>query len=201
MNSPGRRGRRAAAVGAKGGAMGRSHRPTRARVGAAAGYTLAEVLIVVLILGIGSALVIPQIGSTSVLRVQAAVRTLVADINLIQTDAMARQESRAIIFDVSTNSYKLVVVPGNSVEPTPENTIYTVDFNNGARFHDSKIIAANFDGDPVLIFDELGGPIVSPGTTMPSAGGTATITGSGSTFDVKIEPYTGRVTVERISGP
>ncbi len=178
--------------------MGRSGRPSRASVRAAAGYTLVEILIVIVILGIASAIVIPQIGSTDVLRVQAAVRTLVSDINFIQTDAMARQQARAIVFDVTGNTYTLVEVPGNSVEPTPENVIYTVDFNNSRKFHDSRFLAANFDGDAVLIFDELGGPIATPGATAPSAGGTATITGSGSTFDVKVEPYTGRVTVVRL---
>ncbi len=176
--------------------MGRSHRPTSA---ARRAYTLVEILIVVVLLGICSALVIPQIGSTDVLRVQAAVRTVVADINFAQADAMARQEARAIVFDVPNNSYAVVAVPGNTVEPT-NNTMYVVDFKNGRKFHDSKFTAANFDGDGTLIFDELGGPIATPGATLPSAGGTATVIGSGSAFDVKVEAYTGRVTVTRV-GP
>ncbi|MFM9994202.1 MAG: Tfp pilus assembly protein FimT/FimU [Phycisphaerales bacterium] len=170
------------------------------RVASFRGYTLLEILIVVVLLGIASAVVIPQVGSTSVLRVQAAVRTLVADMTFAQSDALARQQTRAIVFDVAGNTYAIVEVPGNTVEPT-NNTMYTVNFNNSMKFHDARIAAAAFAAQPTLLFDELGGPIDSPGSTTPGAGGVVTITGSGSVFDVTVEAYTGRVTVVRVSGP
>ncbi len=161
-------------------------------------YTLVEILIVVTLLGIASALVIPQISSTDVLRVQASVRTLVADINYAQSDALARQEARAIVFDVDNNLYTVVAVPGNTINMAAD-TMYIVDFKQNRKFHDSKITDAVFDGDNVLLFDELGGPITAPGTTLPGLGGKVTVTGSGSTFEVGVEAYTGRVTVARIS--
>jgi prepilin-type N-terminal cleavage/methylation domain-containing protein len=161
-------------------------------------YTLVEILIVVTLLGIASALVIPQISSTDVLRVQASVRTLVSDINYAQSDALARQEARAIVFDVDNNLYSVVAVPGNTINLGTD-TMYVVNFNENRKFHDTKIVDAVFDGDNVLLFDELGGPITAPGTTAPGAGGKATITGSSSTFEVGVEAYTGRVTVTRIS--
>lgn len=164
------------------------------------GYTLLEILIVVVLLGLASAVVIPQIGSTDVLRVQAAVRTLVADITFAQSDALARQQTRAIVFDVAGNRYTLVEVPGNTVDPV-NNTMYSVDFNNSRKFHNARLQAANFDGGATLLFDELGGPIATPGATTPGAGGTVTISGSGSIFDVTVEAYTGRTTVVRVSGP
>lgn len=170
------------------------------RVAYARGYTLLEILIVVALLGIASAVVIPQVGSTDVLRVQAAVRTLVADMTYAQSDALARQQTRAIVFDTVANIYTLVEVPGNTVEPT-NNTMYSVNFNNNLKFHDARITAAAFAGQPTLLFDELGGPIDSPGSTTPGAGGVVTITGSGAVFDVTVEAYTGRVTVVKVSGP
>lgn len=160
-------------------------------------YTLVEILIVVTLLGIAGAVVVPQIGSTDVLRVQAAVRTVVADINFAQSDALARQEARALVFDTLNNTYTLVEVPGNTVDP-PNNTVYTVDFNNTRKFHDSRIVEANFDGDSTLLFDELGGPIASPGSTTPSGGGLVKVTGSGAQFEIRVEAYTGRVTVTRL---
>jgi prepilin-type N-terminal cleavage/methylation domain-containing protein len=163
-------------------------------------YTLIELLIVVTILGIAGAMVIPEIASTGVLRVQAAVRTIVSDINYIQSDAMARQQARAIIFDTAANTYTLLEVPGAMLNPETD-TIRKVDLNYALKFHDSKLTGANIDGDNVLIFDEFGGPITEPGTTTPSAGGTITVSGSGQVYTIAVEAYTGRVTVSKVPGP
>ncbi|MCC6662036.1 MAG: prepilin-type N-terminal cleavage/methylation domain-containing protein [Phycisphaerales bacterium] len=164
------------------------------------GYTLVELLIVVAVLGIAGAMVIPQLGSTDVLRIQAAVRTIVSDINLAQSDALARQEARALVFDVAANKYQLVAVPGSVVDPATD-LLSTTDLNNTVKFHNAKLVSASFDGDEVLLFDEMGGPITTPGASTPSAGGNIVISGSGSTFEITVEAYTGRVTVNRLTGP
>jgi len=41
----------------------------------------------------------------------------------------------------------------------------------------------------------------APGSSTPGNGGTIVVTGSRSRFSIAIEPYTGRVTVTRVSGP
>lgn len=169
------------------------------RTRAARGYTLVELLIVVTVLGIASAMVIPQMGSTDVLRIQAAVRTIVADINFAQSDALARQEGRALIFDIPGNTYSVLEVPGTVLNPATD-TLYEVNFNNRVKFHTARIESATFDGDEVLLFDEMGGPITTPGGSTPSAGGQIVVSGSGSTFQITVEAYTGRVTVLRL-GP
>lgn len=166
------------------------------------GYTLIEVLIVVVLLGLASALVVPSLGSTDVLRVQSTVRAIVADINFAQSDALARQQGRAVVFDVVNNRYSVLAVPREGVAPNPAtDTLLTVDLNDSRKFHNSRLTAANFDGDEVLIFDELGGPVADYGSTTPGAGGTVTLTGSGATFQITVEAYTGRVTVTRLAGP
>ncbi|MFN9974149.1 MAG: Tfp pilus assembly protein FimT/FimU, partial [Phycisphaerae bacterium] len=53
------------------------------------GYTLVEVLIVVTVLGIAGAVAAPAFSQTGVLRVQAALRSIVADISEAQSDALA----------------------------------------------------------------------------------------------------------------
>ena len=61
-------------------------------------YTLLEVLVVVTILGTAAAIVVPSMGSAGNLRVQTAVREVIADITFAQSDAVAYQTRRAIIF-------------------------------------------------------------------------------------------------------
>ena len=169
----------------------------RAAHAARRAYTLVEVLIVVTLLGIASALVIPNVGSTDVLRVQSTVRAIVSDINFAQSDALARQQGRAIVFDTVSNSYAVIEVHSSTLNPSTD-TIQTTDLKNAIKFHNSKIESAAFDGTNVLVFDELGGNVTAPASSTPSSGGSVVISGSGSRFRISVEAYTGRVTVTRL---
>lgn len=183
-------------------------RPVRDRVAHARGYTLIEILVVVMILGIAAALVIPQIGSAHALRVQAAVRSIISDITFAQADALAMQEERAIVFELDSNRYTLVEVVGGIIDPV-ENAMFDnggpggrfVRDLNADQFGGSRITQASFDGDSILIFDELGSPLASPGDTTPGLGGHIIVQGTDSSFRINIDAYTGRVTVQRVEAP
>jgi prepilin-type N-terminal cleavage/methylation domain-containing protein len=161
------------------------------------GYTLIEILLVVVMLGIAGSLVIPSLGSTEVLRVQAAVRTVVGDINYAQSEALAHQRPHAVVFDVEENRYTIVEIVGGVLDPAT-NTIRTGNLNNSRKFHTSRLEAVDFDGFDVLVFDEMGGPVAGVGSSTPGAGGNIVISGSGSQFQVRVEAYTGRVSVVRL---
>jgi type II secretory pathway pseudopilin PulG len=163
-----------------------------------------EVLVVVVILGIAGALVIPSMGSTGILKVQGALRSIVSDITFAQSDAVAFQEKRAICFDVANSSYSVVQVPGNFID-TAANTMYDptkpdgkwlVNFTTDTRFGDARITAVDFGGGSTnLIFDGMGGPIADPASNTPGAGGTIRVSGSGAQWTITVEAFTGRVTV------
>ncbi len=179
--------------------LGWGAEPNRGRA-----YTLVEVLVVVTVLGIAAAMVIPEMSSAHSLRVQAAVRTIVSDITFAQSDALAMQEPRAVVFDLETNSYTLVEVVGGVVDPEanamfdsggPGNR-FVRDFSDTV-YGGAAITAAVFDEDEVLIFDEMGSPQQEPDATTPGLGGYVEVTGSDSVYRVNVDAYTGRVTVER----
>lgn len=171
------------------------------------GYTLLEVLVVVAVLGVAGAMVVPSMSQTGVLRVQAAVRTIVADITFAQSDALAYQRRRGIVFLVEENGYVLTEVNGPTIDIDTD-ALYSPDLPDGRyhvriaaqQFAGAQITSADFDGDNVLVFDELGGPVLTPDGDAPSAGGSIYVSGSGFIFRIDIEAYTGRVTVERVSG-
>lgn len=160
-------------------------------------YTLIEILLVVLLLGIAGAMVIPSFSSTEVLRIQSTVRSIVGDINFAQSDALARQRQIAIAFDVPNNQYAIIEVRGGTLNPSAD-TIRQVNLNIAQKFHTSRLESVDFDGDVILVFDEMGGPVAGVGGTTPGSGGTIVVSGSGSEFEIRIEAYTGRVSVRRL---
>ena len=172
----------------------------------APGYTLVEVLVVITVLGLAAAMVVPQMGSTGVLRIQAAARQIVADITFAQSDALAYQSRRAIVFLPADNRYVVCEVNGPIVDPATDAIFnpsrpsdrYDITIDS-ERMGGAQLISADFDGDNVLVFDELGGPVQAPDSDTPSAGGFVRISGSGFQFEIDVEPYTGRVTVTNIT--
>ncbi len=172
------------------------------------GYTLVEMLIVIVILGISGAVVIPHTSQAQVLRIHAAVRTLVSDITFAQTDALAYQQRRAIIFDEAMNTYtiaEVIVTSGGEVSYLPlykgggPNGLYIVDFDLSG-FSGARMRMPDFDGDAVLIFDEIGAPIMDGATDDPAGLGSIYIEGSQQVFRIDVSPFTGQVRVEKVDG-
>lgn len=163
-------------------------------------YTLVEMLIVVTVLGIAGALIVPSFASTDVLRVQGAVRTIVSDLTVAQSDAIAFQQGRGIIFydDPADPRYIVAEVNGTTLDPALD--MVTERRLGGSAFGFLQIEAINMPDD-TLIFDELGGPVTTPGGSTPAAAGWIDLIGSGQRFRIHVEAYTGRVTVERLPDP
>ncbi|GJM18846.1 MAG: hypothetical protein DHS20C14_10590 [Phycisphaeraceae bacterium] len=178
-----------------------AHTSTSAR----RGYTLIELLIVITILGILGTMVIPSFGSTNVLRTQAAVRTIVADITFAQSDALSYQQSRAVMFDEDENMYTLVEVNGATLDadadalydPQGPGQRYRVDFDE-MDFGGAFIQNVSFNGGGDLIFDEIGGPVPAAGSGTLSTGGSLEVVGPQATYRINVAPFTGRVTVDQI---
>ena len=180
-------------------------------------FTLIELLITLAVLGLAGVLVIPAMTQTNGLRVQAAVRTLVADITYAQGDAMAYQTRRVLWFGkvpsqaangnwsiVDGNGYVLAEVNGAVLnldtdvlyDPGDPDRPYGRDFDD-ASYGGATLTDININGEELLIFDELGGPVAELDGPNPGTGGTITIAGPDDVFIVTVIPYTGRVTVER----
>lgn len=163
-------------------------------VGAGRGYTLIEVLIVVVVLGIAGAIVVPQMLSAGQLGVQAAVRMVIADIHYAQNDAVAQQAPRCVEFDPDNDSYALTDCAGQKIDVqwrTGGGEGYEVSFRNDQRFRGVRLIEAQFEEDSVLEFDSLGGP---------EAGGRVVLDHNGSRYEVVVTAFTGRIQVRPITG-
>ena len=187
------------------------------------GLTLIEMLITIAVLSLAVALVIPSMDQAGVLRVQAAVRQIASDIAAAQTEAMAYQERRALYFGAvpaegggalsftEGNGYVLVQPGAVDLEignlqtyslwmPEAPAEPYARNFDDRTRYGGAVIVESDFDGSPVLMFDELGGPIDASDTDAPGSGGTVLIEAPqyGVTYRLTVAAMTGRVTVELV---
>lgn len=165
---------------------------------ASRGYTLIEVLIVVTVLGIAAALSVPAFKQTGVFQVQSSLRTIVSDITELQSDALATQQARAIVFNAAKNSYTMCRVPGTSVDPAIDGIDTRVI--GGALYGNAIIRNVSFNNSQTLIFDELGAPVTAAGSNTPAADGSLEVIGSGQTFKITVQGYTGRVIVTKTAG-
>lgn len=189
------------------------------------GYTLIELVVTLAILGIAGTMVIPAMTQSGVLRTQAAVRTIVADITFAQGDALAYQERRAIWFNrfgvpgdggytyEEGNGYVLAEVEGPVLDletdamfdPDSLDRPYFRDFGAVDRNRETwnkyggvTIENIDFNGGETLIFDELGGPVENLTGPEPGNGGSLEVRSEMASFRISVAPFTGRVTVERI---
>jgi prepilin-type N-terminal cleavage/methylation domain-containing protein len=180
------------------------HHPTRTK-NSTRGYTLVEVLVVVVILGIAGVMVAPSIGQAGIFQIQSAVRVIVADITFAQMDALGYQEQRAVYFDVDANEYTLIQVDGNIIDadndalydPKGPAQRYRVSLDEEV-YGGTVIESVDFDGNSTLIFDEIGGPVAAPGTSTLSDGGSIVLASPLSRFRIDVAAFTGRVTVTRL---
>lgn len=158
-------------------------------------YTLVEILVVVTVLGIAGAMIVPSFASTDVLRVQGAIRTLVADITEAQSDAIAFQRGRALVFFPEEHRYIVAEVNGPEIDidlDRLEERRLNLDL-----FGFTRIAGITFQ-DNILVYDELGGPVTTPQSGVAAPEAYVDLTGSNQTYRVRVEAYTGRVTVEQI---
>jgi prepilin-type N-terminal cleavage/methylation domain-containing protein len=181
------------------------------------GYTLAELIIVIAILGLAGALLVPRLINADTFTVQAAVRSVIADITFAQTDALAMQKVRRIQFLRDANDrlhgYAILAPSNPDVydagfdpdtaeyldHPTAIGTggAFIVDFDLHDRFAGVEITSVSFDGNDWVAFDALGGPL--RGGSMPlTAGGEIRMRGASGAYLIRLTGFTGKITVERI---
>jgi len=102
-----------------------------------AGFTLTELMIVILIVGILGAIVIPRLTSTSAMNARLAADLAAADIRGVQAAAMSGGAARAISFTAQTYRAEGLIPEDRSLPP-------------GATAESSRYVKFNTLGEPEL---------------------------------------------------
>ena len=159
------------------------------------GFTLVEIIIVVVILSIVSLLAIPMVTSASSYQLKSAATSLAADLEHVKSMAVSRQQSYKVIFDSSSDSYEVRDSVDNVVShSTKSGGSFSVTYDSNSGMDAVDITSADFDSEEVLVFNYLGAPYNNGGTAMVS--GSVTLESDGATMTVSVEPVTGYITIQ-----
>ncbi len=181
-------------------------------------YTLIELIIVMGVLALAAALLVPNLVGSDTMRAQAAVRMLIADLSFAQSDALANQEYRRVVFYDDGSGYCIIEVDGGATTPAdlddpsviyvydPLGHIgrYIVDYTLDKRFEGVWISAANIDNilvledRPEITYDMMGGTVLSNTESVPGTGGSVTLSYKDSSYRIDISPFTGKLTVTEL---
>jgi prepilin-type N-terminal cleavage/methylation domain-containing protein len=154
-------------------------------------FTLIELMIVISIIALTAMLVVPHIASSASYEVQGAARALAGDLLYAQSEAIANQQSRQVIFDAPNNSYRLTDASDVTLPAAWLGGSYRVSFGAESEFNDVAIESPQFGGQSAVVFDEMG---------APSSGGSVELVAGPHRYRVTVTAFTGRVSVEEVTG-
>ncbi|MCK4627784.1 MAG: prepilin-type N-terminal cleavage/methylation domain-containing protein [Sedimentisphaerales bacterium] len=157
------------------------------------GFTLAELLVTIVILGIAAMVVIPSIGNTADMQATSAARQLVSDLLFAQTYSISQKHPYQVVFDVANESYEVQDSDTGSVITHPiTKSPYQMPFLANKHLKDVRIDVADFDSGNLVRFNSLGMPYNSAGAQL-AARGTVTLTAGTHSITVTVEPVSGRI--------
>lgn len=161
------------------------------------GFTVVEVVIVIVLLGILAVVAVPQLGNMTGTRMSATARKLQSDIAYAQSLAMTRNLPHRVYFNTApapASGYAAVNdADGDGTwgeagefarDPANSGASLSVTLNTG-NYAGVTISGGSFAGTFVG-FNTLG---------APTAGGTVIVSGGGMSQTVTVQPETGRVSI------
>lgn len=152
------------------------------------GFTLVEVIIVVVILAIVSLITIPVMNSAAGLQVKTASNMIAGDLEYAQNLAITTGAVYSVVFDINAENYRIIDSENNTIEnPHKPGSNYIVDFPADFRLNKVKLENALFGSTSKVKFDNLG---------SPDNGGQVTIKAEGNTAVINVQPVTGYVSIQ-----
>ncbi len=158
-------------------------------------FTLLEVIIVLMIIGIISAVAIPLYTSAASVQLKTAANIVACDLEYAKNLSMTTGRNYSVVFDDLTESYKINDANGQVIShPVHIGAAYTVNFATDNRLNKVRIESAVFGTTKTVKFDYLGAPYDGSGNPLDS--GYVRLNAGGNILNVRVEPVTGYVSVD-----
>jgi prepilin-type N-terminal cleavage/methylation domain-containing protein len=152
------------------------------------GFTLVEVVIVIVILSIAALIAVPMMSSAASFQIRSAANMIAADLEYARSMAISRGQNYSVVFDQAAESYKIIDQLGNTIQhPVKKGFDYVIDFQNDSRLSRVDIAKVDFNATSTVQFDCLG---------SPDNGGAVVIQAGGTTKTVTVEPVTGFISIQ-----
>jgi type II secretion system protein H len=162
------------------------------------GFTLIEILIVVVIIGIAAMIAVPMMSSAASMQIRSAANIVAADLEYAKSMAISRGQNFSMVFDKNSESYSIKDQNGNTIShPIKKGSLYVINFASDSRLGQVDIVDAVFNpnSSQTISFDYLGSPYSGTGTSSPLNSGIITLQAGGNTKTVTVEPVTGYISI------
>jgi prepilin-type N-terminal cleavage/methylation domain-containing protein len=160
------------------------------------GFTLVELIIVVVILSIAALIAVPMVSSAADMQVRSAANQIAAHLDYAKSMAITHQQAYSVVFDVSSESYQVQDEGGNLIDHPVNPGDFVVNLSN-TELDKVDITSAIFDPDSsdTITFDYLGSPYSGTDTSTPLNSGQIILQATDFSITVSVEPVTGYVTM------
>lgn len=161
-------------------------------------FTLVEVIIVLVIVGIIAAIAVPLYTSAAPIQLKTAANMIASDLEYAKSMAMSTGRSYSVVFDTSSESYSIKDSAGQVIaHPVHIGASYVVNFAEDNRLNKVDIVSATFNSKSGVKFDYLGAPYAHDGSSgSPLNNGSVQLRAEGNILTVKVEPVTGYISIE-----
>lgn len=164
-------------------------------------FTLYEIMAVVVLIGIASTLIVPQLSGNDVVRLRAATQQLTADLLYARSQAVNNVRKYYIVF--GSQSYALQTRASDS-DPmsnlkhpvSPGN--YKISLNTG-NYKGVTVSSWTLGGTDTLAFNELGSPYAYSNSTNAlnalTTSGKIILSCGQNRMTIWVEPWSGEISV------
>ena len=160
------------------------------------GFTIIEILIVVVLLAIAAMITVPMMSSAASMQIRSAANMIAADLEYAKSMAITRGQNYSVVFEKENERYSIKKEGDTETiwHPVKKGFRYVINFASDSRLDRVDIFNVVFDpgSNQTITFDYLGSPYSG---SSPLNSGVITLQAGGITKTIVVEPVSGYISI------